>query len=61
MPLLRLQASKAALTLYGRELARQLAETQVSVLAADPGVTGETSLFRYGFMPATTAPVPKSV
>ena len=40
------QTSKVALTLFSRELARRLAGTQVSVITADPGVTGETALFR---------------
>ena len=43
---LRLQASKAALTLFSRELARRLSETQIKVIVADPGVCGDTGLFR---------------
>ena len=40
------KASKIALTLFGKELARRTAETQVTVLLADPGVCGETNLFQ---------------
>ena len=40
------KASKIALTLFGKELARRTAETQVTVVLADPGVCGETNLFQ---------------
>lgn len=56
--LLCLQASKAALTLFSRELARLLSESQIKVIAADPGVTGETGLFRQGFR--VLGPSPKT-
>lgn len=40
------KASKIALTLFGKELARRTAETRITVLLAAPGVCGETNLFQ---------------
>ena len=40
------KASKIALTLFAKELARRTADTHITVLLADPGVCGETNLFQ---------------
>ena len=40
------KASKIALTLFAKELARRTADTHITVLLADPGVCGDTNLFQ---------------